>query len=176
MFKIIAIIAIATIAGLFCLSKIDVKTTSGGDTEDSSYVAGELVKVSISGEINHPGDYQIEATKTLGDLIDLAGGVTAEADPNSYISSLVIGERTDFYIACGVTLPEECVVETIDKVNINTANIDELMDIGFKSNQAENIVEYRKENGSFECLEEILDVSGIGDATFAKLKDLITLK
>ena len=176
MFKIILIVAICTIAGLFVLTKFD---PNNQQTENSSYLTSEtnknLATINISGEINHPGDYQIDITQTLGDLITLAGGVTDKADPNSYVSTLVIGDRDMFYIPSSVQIPESCVVEQIEKVNINTATLAQLQEIGFKSNQAEALIEYRKEKGSFQCIEDILNVSGIGEATYTKLRELITL-
>ena len=161
MFKIILIVAICTIAGLFVLTKFD---PNNQQTEDSSYLTSEtnknLATVNISGEINHPGDYQIDITQTLGDLITLAGGVTDKADPNSYVSTLVIGDRDMFYIPSSVQIPESCVVEQIEKVNINTATQEELDTLpGIGPSIARKIIEYREQNGKFSNIEDIKEVS-----------------
>lgn len=63
-----------------------------------------------------------------------------------------------------------------DKVNINTASIEELVKInGIGNSKAEAIIKYRNENGSFSAIEDIKNVSGLGDAIFNKIKDYITV-
>lgn len=63
-----------------------------------------------------------------------------------------------------------------EKVSINTANIDELQKIpGIGASKANDIVSYREKNGSFKTIEDIKQVSGIGDALFEKIKDNITI-
>lgn len=63
-----------------------------------------------------------------------------------------------------------------DKVNINTASIEELVKInGIGNSKAESIIKYRNENGSFSAIEDIKNVSGLGDAIFNKIKDYITV-
>ncbi len=146
----------------------NVTTTETVDTEAD-------VSVEISGEINHPGTYSIASSETLGTLIDMAGGVTEDADSKSYNESVVIGTYTSFYIAPLTEPASTCVEETIEKVNINEADEDELVEVGFYSNQAANTVTYREENGDFQVLEDIMNVKGIGEATFEKVKDKICL-
>lgn len=61
-------------------------------------------------------------------------------------------------------------------VNINTASIDELMTLsGIGESKAKNIIEYRSTNGKFNTIEDIKNISGIGDALFNKIKDNITV-
>ena len=72
-------------------------------------------------------------------------------------------------------LPAICVEETIEKVNINIAGEAELKEVGFNSSQAPNVVTYREENGLFQVLEDLLNVKGIGEATFNKVKNKICL-
>ena len=63
-----------------------------------------------------------------------------------------------------------------DKVNINTANKEELSALpGIGPVIAERIIEYRDKNGPFENTEEITKIKGIGEKTFQKLKDFITI-
>lgn len=67
-------------------------------------------------------------------------------------------------------------VEEAKKVSINTATKEELMKIsGIGESKALAIIEYRKNNGNFEKLEDLLEVSGIGNALFEKIKDFIEL-
>ena len=74
-----------------------------------------------------------------------------------------------------IVSPQSCVEETIEKVNINIAGEAELKEVGFNSSQAPNVVTYREENGLFQVLEDLLNVKGIGEATFNKVKNKICL-
>lgn len=61
-------------------------------------------------------------------------------------------------------------------ININTASVQELTSLpGIGETKANNIVSYRNENGYFKTIEDLKNVSGIGDATFEQLKDYITV-
>ena len=61
-------------------------------------------------------------------------------------------------------------------ININTASVQELTSLpGIGETKANNIVSYRTENGYFKTIEDLKNVSGIGDATFEQLKDYITV-
>ena len=66
--------------------------------------------------------------------------------------------------------------ETNGKVNINTANKEEIEKIpGIGESKAEKIIDYRKENGLFKSIEDIKNVSGIGNSIYEKIKDYITI-
>ena len=63
-----------------------------------------------------------------------------------------------------------------DKVNINTADVNELNKLnGVGPSKANAIIKYREENGSFKSIEDIKNVSGFGEATFEKIKDSISI-
>jgi len=63
-----------------------------------------------------------------------------------------------------------------DKVNINTAGVDELVALpGIGRAYAERIVEYRQKNGPFKKVEDILNVRGIGEKTFERIRDRLTI-
>lgn len=181
MLKTIIIGLVITVVTIIAFSVI---SKSSAANNDSNVLNGETtqevieegdVRVNISGEVNHPGDYTISPEETLGTLIAMAGGVTSKADSKAYNSSIYIGSYVSFYIPPVSEVPDICVEETIAKVNINLANETELKEVGFNSSQASNLISYRKENGDFQVLEEILNVKGIGEATFNKVKNKICL-
>jgi len=60
-------------------------------------------------------------------------------------------------------------------ININTASVEELDSLpGIGPTIAQRIIDYRDENGPFQTIEDILNVSGVGPSTFDQIKDLIT--
>lgn len=175
MFKIIIIGLIVTVAGLAVMKKIDTDRTHvpGGSTAE---ITGDEVKVVITGQILHPGEYLVLPENTLGELIEKAGGCLTEADPASYVPGLLIGARTEFYIPAKTKTPDACLVETIVKYNINKADAEELKKIGLNSAQAAALIEYRAANGDFQTLEQIKEVTGIGEKTYVSVRDYITLR
>ena len=178
MVKLVVIGIIITVVSIATFISLDKKNSSNSiiNGQPTSLVVGESEsKVNISGEVNHPGDYVIATDKTLGDLIYLAGGVTAKADSKAYNSSILISPRTEFYIAPSSENSSSCAVVDISKVNINTADEQSLISIGFNASQAANIVSYRSSNGQFEAIEDILEVKGIGKSTYAKVRTKITI-
>ena len=181
MLKTIIIGIVVTVVGLFALAAVNqvVSDTQGKvngySTVEVDSTDKNTVNVAISGEINHPGSYYINPQETLGDLIALAGGVTTNADTSSYNVSLVINTRTSFYIAPLLIDSGVCVDSETEKVNVNKSTQAEPISVGFTSSQATDLITYRTENGPFQALEDILNVKGIGKATFEKVKNKICL-
>ena len=146
--------------------------------------------VEIKGEVAKPDVYQLEEGSIIKDLIDMAGGVTEEADLSRINRAeellnhelIIIGNINDE--------TESSVVQNnstyssngnnSDKVstliNINTADLEQLKEItGIGNIKAQSIIDYREANGGFKSLEELKNVDGIGDKTFEKIKEQITL-
>lgn len=161
--------------------------------------------VNIKGEVLNPGVYKVEDNMRIIDVIDLAGGLTSNADITLLnLSKKVIDEMNiKIYSKKEVNdaksrLNEPTVIEVIKEiekectcidendacaiknenntstlVNINTATKEVLMTIsGIGESKANSIIEYR-ENKKFESIDEIKEVSGIGDSVFDKIKDYI---
>lgn len=175
--KIAIIGAILTVVLMFVFTKIDPNLNgNGGNDSNIVSVIKEYVTCTISGEINRPGKYVLNNNSTLLDLITNAGGITANADDLAYNPSLLLEDNGEYYIAKKSATPDTCVMETIKKVNINLASKEELMTVnGIGATIAQAIVNYRNENGDFTCLEQLKEVTGIGNSTFEKIKDYLTL-
>ena len=180
MFKVIIIGIIITVVGLFTLSVVDTmsqKTGSLINGEPTSEVMDENnVKVAISGEVLHSGSYYISPEETLGTLIDMAGGATEDADPSCYNESILIAAHTSFYIPAISSSSGVCVDTSFTKININVADATDLLEAGFNSSQAPNVVDYRTTNGFYETIEDVLNVKGVGQATFEKVKNKICIQ
>ncbi len=181
MFKTIIIIISVTIVTLIALAIVDNFANNIGDQTDTaqsySYDDKEGLEVTISGEIAHEGTYLVSSGSTLRDLIESAGGVNGNADPKAYNLDLNLEDGWDFYIAPLFDNSNTCSADPIEKKCINTATAEQLKTLScFSSTVSNNIVTYRQENGDFNRLEEIKNVSGVGPATWEKCKKYITLK
>lgn len=106
----------------------------------------------------------VDAYTTLGEIIDFTD---PSYDLSSYNPSTIL-THGDY-----ISLP--CVVETT-KISINSANLDMLMELpGIGASSGQAIIDYRNTNGPFQTIEELMNVPGIKQAKFDKLKDYICL-
>lgn len=149
--------------------------------------ANQIIMVHISGEVYNPGLIKLLAGDRVVDAVELAGGLKKEADLDRinlakkledeekiYIPKIGEEINTSEIIASTETLSVND--KTTNKTNINTCSISELENLpGIGQVTAGRIVEYRKSN-SFKTIEDLKNVSGIGDKKFEGLKDLITVK
>lgn len=147
------------------------------------------IRVHIAGAIVRPGVYELPEDSRVLDVVEAAGGFVAEADKTALNLAAIVddAERLDIPYVAGFTPEAESgfvVVSTGTPsasageglVNINTASLDELDTLpGIGPTTAQRIIDYRNENGPFGSIEDIVNVSGIGPATFEELKDLITV-
>lgn len=142
----------------------------------------------ITGEVNSPGIIEIEEGARLADAIEAAGGLTENADINKINLAYPVkdGQKinipnvnsvdTGSYITDNIG--ENIIIEDISSntnlVNINTATQTELETLtGIGPSTALKIIKYREENGKFKAIEDIKNVSGIGDSKFEAIKDEI---
>ncbi len=177
MTKVIIIGAILTAILMLVFTKIDPTISANqNNLNQSTQVEKDYVSCSISGEVLRPGSYVLNSDSTLLDLISTAGGLTANADELAFNSAIFLIDGMDYYIAKKSKTPDTCQIETIEKVNINTASKEELMQInGIGASTAQAIIDYRELNGEFTYLEELKNVAGIGNATFEKIKDYVVI-
>lgn len=123
--------------------------------------------VTLSGEIQKPGTYEIIANSYLEEIIALASGVTTQADTDCFDYYLIIEENLEIYIP---------PISNEKKVSLNTATLEELTQLsGIGKVLGNRIITYREENGNFKFLEEIMKIDGIGKALFFKIRDQICL-
>ncbi|WP_262122261.1 helix-hairpin-helix domain-containing protein [Anaerococcus sp. Marseille-Q5996] len=147
----------------------------------------EDIKVHISGQINREGVYEVKEGDRLDDLIKQAGGLSPDADSNSLNLAMKLEDQMKIYIPNKNEILNENSTNTDQlvskpdsisengKININTASKEELMtlpNIGDKRAQA--IIEYR-DTKKFETIEEIKNVTGIGEKFYQAMQDLITV-
>ncbi|MCI5935247.1 MAG: ComEA family DNA-binding protein [Lachnospiraceae bacterium] len=169
-----------------CASNADAVQILDRDTSDRSQEAvsqdGEelprqtdTIVVYVCGEVKHPGVYELEAGSRIYQAIEKAGGLTAKAAKNSLNLADYL---SDGQMITVVSETETDVAEAKEdaRVNINTAEKDLLMTLpGIGASKAEAIVAYREDQGTFASTEDILNVSGIGNGVYEKIKDLIRI-
>lgn len=141
------------------------------------------VCVYICGAVANPGVYELPEGSRVIQVIEAAGGLSADADMLLVNQARIVedGEQIRIYTkeeALGADLQIQTDGgKTADsKININTADIDDLMTLpGIGEAKAEAIIEYRDAQGSFQTIEDIMNIPGIKEAVFSKIKDKITV-
>ncbi|MEB5583265.1 helix-hairpin-helix domain-containing protein [Enterococcus faecium] len=150
----------------------------------------KVMYTDIKGSVKEPGIYSFSSEERVYDVLKRAGGLLEEADSDRINFSAKIEDQQVLYIpAVGEEPPEhlnqsaspEGKQSTADtepsKININTASPSELQQIpGIGSVKAQEIIRFREENGSFQKLEDLQEISGIGEKTVEKLKNFVTIK
>src|SRR5512138_1886742 len=141
------------------------------------------VIVYITGAVPRPGVYALPKDARIQDAISAAGGFLAEADKSQINLAALLedGQKLDIpYIegaspVLGTPIPS-VVASTTELININTASNAELDTLpGIGPTTAQKIIDYREQNGPFVSTEDLVNVSGIGPATYERLKNLITV-
>ena len=155
----------------------------------------EKVVVHVIGEVNNPGVVTLPEGSRIIDAINKAGGKTEEADLSKINLAFIVEDGTQIYIprinenlneinlisdgaGIGVIINDSNLEENEleVKVNINTANKEKLETLpGIGETTAQKIIDYREANGKFKTIEDIKNVSGIGEAKYESLKDKITV-
>jgi competence protein ComEA len=173
-----AVIGVVLVIITFTQIDPNINNGNGGGLITSSSLGENYIQVKIEGQVVNPGTYTISKDSTILDLVNLAGGYLSSADLDSINDYLYIEEKTLVYIPLLPGYSQSCVIDpTVEKVNLNTATIDELMEInGVSQVLAERIVAYRDTNGDFLSLEDLMNVNGIGIKTYEKIRDYLTLK
>ena len=142
------------------ISNIEESSESSADEE-------ETIKVVLIGEVIKPGTYNVEVGQYLEAVIQLAGGITSNADSSCFDYFLVLQEDINLYI------PPKTGIE---KVSLNYGLLEDFMTLeGIGPSLANAIIEHRNINGEFNYIEQIMDVKGIGKQTFEKNKNMLCL-
>ena len=131
---------------------------------------GESIIVEIKGAIKIPGIYSFDKGVMLFEIINSAGGLLNNADKDNINMIQIYNNNASINIPFLSTNSNN---QTL--ININKASISELMLLsGIGEAKAQAIIEYRSQN-AFNCIEDIMKVSGISDAVFNKIKGQITV-
>lgn len=145
----------------------------------------KMIVVEIKGEVVSPDVYEISEGSIIRDLITKAGGLTNEANIGKINRAdklrdnqlIVIPNKNELSNAnTNINVSKEGNTAEEGIININTASLEELQKInGVGEVKAKSIINYREKNGGFKSIDEMKNIEGIGDKTFEKMKDQITV-
>ena len=167
-------------------------STSASGVAASGDSSAQPIVAYICGAVAQPGVYDLEAGARVADLLKRAGGATTKADLSAVNLAAKLSDGQQ------VVVPKRGAVAAVAAsgsaagsagtgatgggsataiVNLNTATSDELDALqGVGPATAQKIIDYRTTNGPFKTIEELKNVSGIGDAKFAALKPYVTVQ
>ena len=174
----------------------EVKESDGNTSEnknneeiENQESSKETIVVHVSGAVNNEGIVELEADSRVADAIEKVGGLKPDANMKEVNLASKLEDGMKIYIPSNTEqeIQENNNTSSIiqnstankkqtSKININTATQEELDSLpGIGPSTALKIINYRKENGKFSKIEDLKEVSGIGEAKFNQLKDLITV-
>ena len=145
------------------------------ESESHPESGGEIF-VYVCGAVNKPGVYALPAGSRVYEAVELAGGLTEDADERAVNQAEILrdGMQVTVFTKSEALLQNENPAGA--KVNINTAGASELMRLtGIGESRAQDIIAYRKEHGAFAVPEDLMKVPGIKEAVYEKIKDDITV-
>lgn len=146
--------------------------------------SNNTIVVEIKGEVMKPDVYTLSEGSIVKDLIEMAGGLTNEADISNINRAKEINNHDLIIIRNINDVNMETEIENNEvneesddgKISINNSDISKLKEIpGVGEVKANSIILYREKNNGFKSIEELKNVDGIGEKTFEKIKDSIKL-
>ncbi|HEL1630169.1 TPA: helix-hairpin-helix domain-containing protein [Streptococcus suis] len=155
--------------------------------ETSTEVSKEpsLLVVDVKGAVVKPGLYTLEADARVNDAVEAAGGLTSQADPKSINLAQKLSDEAVVYVAskdenisvvASTTTSSAMSQEekNTSLVNLNTATEADLQTIsGIGAKRATDIIAYREANGGFKSVDDLNNVSGIGDKTMESIRPYV---
>lgn len=167
-----AVVAVFLVIGGFMILDPVLNPSSSADTTE----VAETFTYTIEGEVSKVGTYTLSDNVSMADLIDAAGGVSSNADDLAYFSTATLKAGETYYIASKYDNSDICSKSEIAKVNINSDSAEMMMSVnGITSSIASSIVSYRLEKGTFQTIEQIKEVYGIGEATYRRIRNYVIL-
>ena len=171
---------------------------------DSEEMQPEMIYVDVCGAVANPGVFQLAAGSRVFQAIEAAGGYLPEAALTCVNRAGVLTDGQQLYIltqeemerqgldpaemagasdgqmngsaGTGQNTGMTAQVQQDNRININTADESQLTTLtGIGATRAKAIIAYREENGPFAAIEDIMNVQGIKEGTFVKIKDEIVV-
>lgn len=182
----------------------DVDIDNGSEAVSDKEMQQAMIYVDVCGAVANPGVFQLAAGSRVFQAIEAAGGYLPEAALTCVNRAGVLTDGQQLYIltqeemerqgldpvemakasdgqmngsaGTGQNTGMTAQVQQDNRININTADEAQLtMLTGIGATRAQAIIAYREENGPFAAIEDIMNVQGIKEGTFAKIKDEIVV-
>lgn len=140
--------------------------------------------VYVCGAVHAPGVYELPSGSRIYHVIQAAGGMLPEAETRAVNQAQELSDGEQITVPTVEEAQEPAqpavsggsAVSGDGKVNLNTAGIEELCTLtGIGETRAQAIVDYREQNGGFQSIEELMNIDGIKEKTFEKLKEEVTV-
>ncbi|MBQ8804830.1 MAG: helix-hairpin-helix domain-containing protein [Tyzzerella sp.] len=176
--KIIFVVAFI----MFCLAACKEEGTeltlledAVAEEEEAEAANPESIFVYVCGAVNCEGVYELPAGSRGYEAIDKAGGFRSDAATSQINQAEILQDEATLYVPTVYEIAES-QAEDDGKVNLNTAAKEELMTLpGVGEAKALSIISYREEQGGFKTIEDIMQISGIKEGLFNKIKDYIKI-
>jgi competence protein ComEA len=164
-----------------------------GITADMVSATPGLLRVFVNGAVRQTAVYELPPNSLVQQAIDAAGGFADEANTAVINLAQPLSDGLQIYVPTQgeelpavVSMPAAAPTTSAANptgssnasgvININTATKDDLETLpGIGPSTAQNILDHRDANGPFQTIENIMDVSGIGEGRFNQIKELITV-
>lgn len=154
-------------------------------TEESEELS-QLV-IDVKGAVEKPGLYTLEVGARVNDAVEAAGGLTSQANPKSINLAQKLSDEAVVYVASkdeNISVVTSTTASSAmspegneGKVNLNTATEADLQTIsGIGAKRATDIIAYREANGGFKSVDDLNNVSGIGDKTMESIRPYVTVE
>ncbi len=148
-----------------------------------SDLTSNKIYVTVAGEINSPGVYEMTTDDRVKDAIEKAGGTTENAYTTNINLAQILTDEQYIYVLTkeqGEKLESEVNYNSSNGfngiVNINTATIEQLCQLpGIGESTAKKIIEYRETYNGFKSIEELKEIKGIGTSKYNDIKNNITV-
>ncbi len=163
------------------------ENTAGEEAADTVQTEAEeneeitaSVWVYVCGEVASPGVYELPEGSRITDAVEAAGGMTQDA-AGTYLNLAQLvsdGQKIEVPSAEEAkTLTEAAADSASGVVNLNRATEAELMTLpGIGESKAKEIIRYRESKGGFQKPEDLMNISGIKEGVYNKIKDQITIE
>ena len=171
--------------------EIDIETEAETESKLEKVDSKALIYVYVCGQVKNPGVYVLSEGDRIYQAIDRADGVLPEGDAAKlnlaetlydgqkiYVPSYEETKERDYEEFSDGNSPiiSEDMQDSDGLVNLNKASKEQLMTlVGIGESKAEAIIRYRDEQGAFCSVEELMNVPGIKEGTYSKIKDRISI-
>ncbi|HFI0048712.1 TPA: helix-hairpin-helix domain-containing protein [Streptococcus suis] len=176
--------------GLTDFSQTEQTSSSSELVEETSTEASKELSqlvVDVKGAVAKPGLYTLAAGARVNDAVKAAGGLTSQSDPKSINLAQKLSDEAVVYVASkdeNISVVASTTASSAmsqegneSKVNLNTATEADLQTIsGIGAKRAADIVAYREANGGFKSVDDLNNVSGIGDKTMESIRPYVTVE